>query len=103
MLVVHPPEIGDRIPDRKRHAEKALAAHTPVAVQTVDPVFVPRTHVFGMPPQLAPARQQRLAEFDRLEEPLPARDDLERTIALLVELDGVGDGARLADEIPTLL
>ncbi len=52
-----------------------------------------------MPLQLAAAREQRLAEVDRLDEPLAAGDDLERPIALLVELDRVRDRPRLADEI----
>ena len=43
-------------------------------------------HVRRMPLQLAPAREQRLAKLHRPDEPLPARDDLERPIALLVEL-----------------
>ena len=50
-----------------------------------------------MPLQLAAAREQRLAELDRLDEPLAAGDDLERPIALLVELHGVRDRPRLAD------
>ena len=55
-----------------------------------------------MPLQLAAAREQRLAELDRLDEPLAAGDDLERPIALLVELHGVRDRPRLADEIAGL-
>ena len=55
-----------------------------------------------MPLQLAAAREQRLAELDRLDEPLAARDDFERPIALLVELHGVRDRPRLADEIAAL-
>src|SRR4029077_20396932 len=84
-------------------AEEALPAHAPVAVQTVDPVLVARPHVFRMPPQFTTARQQPLAESDRLEEPLAARHDLQRTIALLVELHGVGDRPWFADEIRALL
>ena len=56
-----------------------------------------------MPLQLASAREQLLAELDRLDEPLAARDDLERAIALLVELDVVRDRARIAFEIAALL
>ena len=70
--------------------------------EPVDPVLVARAHVRGMPLQLAAARQQRLAEVDRLDEPLPAGDDLERPIAFLVELDGVRDRPRLADQIAGL-
>ena len=52
-----------------------------------------------MPLQLAAALEQRLAELDRLDEPLTARDDLERPVALLVELHSVRDRPRLADQI----
>ena len=44
--------------------------------------------------QLAAARDQLLAELDGLDEPLPAGDDLERPIALLVELHRVRDRTR---------
>src|SRR5439155_14119409 len=53
-----------------------------------------------VPPQLASSREQRVAKLDRLDEPLPARDDLERTVPFFVELDGVRHRPRLADEIP---
>ncbi len=89
----------DRVPDGKRHAEESLPAHTPVAVQSVGPVLVPRLHVGGMPLQLASAREQRLAELDRLEEPLAAGDDFQRPIAFFEELHGVRDRTRVADEI----
>ena len=92
----------DRIPDRKRHAEEPLPADAPVAVQAVGPVLVARLHVRRMPLQLAAAREQRLAELDRLDEPLAAGDDLERPIALLVELHRVRDRPRLADQIAGL-
>ncbi len=52
-----------------------------------------------MPFELAAARDQRLAVLDRLEEPLTARDDLHRALALLEELDCVRDRLGLADQI----
>ena len=55
-----------------------------------------------MPLQLAAARQQRLPELHRLDEPLAAGDDLERPVALLVELDRVRDRPRLADQVARL-
>ena len=96
------PSAVDGIPDRKRHAEEPLPADAPVAVQAVGPVLVPRLHVRRVPLQLAAAREQRLAELDRLDEPLPAGDDLERPIALLVELHRVRDRPRLADQVAGL-
>ena len=98
-VVFHASTRVDRIPHGKGHAEEALAADAPVAVETVHPVLVPRPHVLRVPLQLAAALEQRLAELDRLEEPLPARHDLERPIALLVELHRVRDRPRIADEI----
>ena len=52
-----------------------------------------------MPVQLAAALEQALAERQRADEPLPAGDDLERAIALLVELDRVRDRPRLAEQV----
>ena len=89
----------DRIPHRERHAEKTLTADAPIAVQTVGPVLEARPHVRGMPRDLAAARDQGLPEIERLDEPLAAGHDLERPIALLVELDGMRDRPRIADEI----
>src|SRR5258705_13294914 len=59
-------------------------------------------HVFGVPPQLASPREQLLTELHRLDEPLAARDDLERPVALLVELDRVRNRPRLADQVARL-
>src|SRR5439155_19958680 len=59
-------------------------------------------HVVGVPLQLAPAREQRLAEFDRLEEPWAAGDDLERTVAFFIKLHGVTDRSRIADQVAAL-
>ena len=91
------------IPHRERHAEEALAADAPVAVQAVDPVLVPRAHVLRVPLQLAAALEQLLAELDGPDEPLPAGDDLERAVALLVELHRVGDRPRLALQVAARL
>src|SRR5690348_13661966 len=99
MLVVDPSIRSDRVPHRERHAEEALPAHAPVTVQPVRPVLVARLHVWRMPPELASALEQRLAELDRLDEPLSAGHDFERPVALLVELDRVRDRPRLADEV----
>src|SRR5439155_18144277 len=98
-LVLDSTDVADRIPHRKRHAEEALAADAPVAVEAVHPVLVTRLHVLRMPFQLAAPHEQSVAELDRLDEPLTARDDLERPIAFLVELHGVRDRARFGDEI----
>src|SRR5262245_5299094 len=59
-------------------------------------------HVLGMPLQLAAAREQRLAVLDAPDEPLPARDDLERPIPFLEELHRMRDGPRLAYQIAGL-
>src|SRR5207302_4227975 len=87
---------GKRVPGRTRHAEEALAADAPVAVQAVGPVLVAVPHVLRMPLQFASALDERVAEVDRFDEPLAARDDLERAIALLVELHRVRDRTRIA-------
>ena len=55
-----------------------------------------------MPHHLAAAREQLVAELDRLDEPLPAGHDLERPVALLEELHVMRDRPRLADEVAAL-
>ena len=89
----------EAVPDRERHAEEALPADAPVAVEAADPVLEAGPHVRRMPVQLAAALEQALAERQRADEPLPAGDDLERPIALLVELHRVRDRTRLAEQI----
>ncbi len=55
-----------------------------------------------MPLELAPARDELVAHVQRSDEPLPARDDFERPIALLEELHGMRDRPRLAEEVAAL-
>src|SRR5262245_14478101 len=102
MSIVGRPVSADAIPDGERHAEKALPADAPVAVAAVHPDFVARAHVAGMPLQLPPTREQLFAELNRLDEPLTAGHDFERTITLLVELDLMRDRPRLTHEVATL-
>ena len=96
----------ERVPDRERHAEEALAAHEPVAVEAVHPVLVADPHVRRVPVQLvAPLEQggpQVGVAAAVAEVPLAAGDDLERAVALLVELHRVGDLLRVADELARL-
>ncbi len=94
--------LAHAIPERERHAEEPLAADAPVAGEPVDPVLEPRLHVRRVPAELAAAGQQRLARVHRLDEPLPAGHDLQRTVALLVELHGVRDRTGLAEEVAAL-
>ena len=89
-----------------RDAEVALPADQPVAVQPVDPVLVAHLHVRRVPPQLFPAGEQRLAQVGVppavADVPLPAGHDLEGAIAAFVELDRMGDGPGLADQVARL-
>ena len=101
-VVVDGSVLAHAIPDRERHAEEALAADAPVAGEAVDPVLEPRLHVRRMPAELAAAGEQRLARVHRLDEPLAAGHDLERPVALLVELHGVRDRTGLAEEVAAL-
>src|SRR4029453_4427212 len=55
-------------------------------------------HVSGVPGELLAAAKERLLEAQDRDEPLAARDDLERPLALLVELHHVTDRLRLPDE-----
>ena len=94
---------AERVPDRDGHAEEALAAREPVAVEAVHPVVVPDLHVRRVPVELLAPCEQRLAQLlvppAVADEPLPAGHDLERALAALVELHGMGDGPGLADHV----
>ncbi len=103
LLVADLAVVVDRVPERERHPEEALAAHAPVAREAVHPILEARSHVGRVPAQLAPTRDQRLAMGERAHEPLPARHDLDRALALLEELHGVRERLRLADELARLL
>ena len=89
----------DFVPNRNRHAEEALTADEPVAVEAVDPVFVTNAHERRNPVEFLAAFDQRVSVFTRLDEPLPAADNLEWLVALLVELHRVLDLLRLTDEV----
>ena len=97
----------ERVPDRDRHAEEALARDEPVAGEAVRPVLEAHAHEVGMPRHLAAEADEPLAQLPRrgrrCEVPLPRRDDLERAVALLVELHDVGERLRVADELARLL
>ena len=93
--------VEHRVPDGEGHAEEALTGDVPVASEAVDPVLVAHPHEVGVPVELVAAGQQ-LVGRRVLDEPLPARDDLERPVAVLPELHRVGDRLRLADHVARL-
>ncbi len=89
----------ERVPERDRHAEEALPGDQPVAGEPADPVLVAHPHELRVPVQLRAVREQLIAEAlvagAVADVPLPRRDDLERSVALLEELHRVVE--RLAD------
>ncbi len=91
------------VPEREGDAEEALPADQPVAVEAADPVLVARAHERRVPVELAAALDQRLAQVGVAAAvahvPLAAGDDLERAVALLVELHRVRDGLGLAEQL----
>ena len=89
----------DRVPDREGHAEEPLAADVPVGVEPLHPGPVAVGHVGRVPAQLLAPGQQPVAQGQGPDEPLAGGDDLEGPVALLVELDRVGDRAGLADQV----
>jgi hypothetical protein len=89
----------ERVPDGERHAEEPLAAHRPVRVQALDPRGVAPAHERRMPRDLFATGQQPVLECQGVHEPLPARDDLERSVALLVELHDVLHRLRFAHQV----
>ena len=86
VLVVHRAVVAHRIPDRERHPGEALAAHAPVLIQALHPVLVAHPHVLGMPLDAPSLLEQLVLDVEDAHEPLARRHELERPIALLVEL-----------------
>ena len=96
----------EAVPQRDGHPEEALAADEPVAVEPRDPALVAGPHVARHPVHLRAPVDQGLAEVGVApavaDVPLPAGHDLEGLVALLEELDRVGDGAGLAVNVAGL-
>ena len=97
------PVVVEPVPHRERHPEEALPADQPVAGEAAHPVLVPVSHVDRHPAQLA-ARRRAVPRAVRVAPavahvPLPAAHDLQRRVALLVELHRVRDRPRLTDQI----
>ena len=95
-----------RVPDRDRHPEVTLTADQPVARQAIDPVLVAGAHVRRVPGEFPPAGQQRGAQT-RVpaavpDVPLPGGHDLQRHVALLVELHRVLHRLGIAAQVPRL-
>ena len=80
----------ERVPDRERDAEEALARDEPVAVEAADPVVVAVLHVSREPLDLRAALDHLGAQSGVAatvaDVPLAGRDDLEGLVALLVEV-----------------
>ena len=91
------------VPDRERDAEEPLARDQPVAVQAADPVLVAVLHVRRHPLDLRAARDQLVAQLGVpaavLDVPLARGDDLQRLVALLVEVRHPLGRLRLAVEV----
>ena len=88
-----------RVPDREGHAEVALAADAPVELQVLGPVAVAQAHEVGMPGDaVSRLHELRLLVLEDAHEPLARGDELERPVALLVELHRVLDRLRLGHE-----
>ena len=94
MVVVDLAVLGQRVPERERDPEEALAADAPVGREPVDPVLEAAAHPLGVPGQLLAPGQQGVLEADGADEPLAAGQDLHRLAAVLVELDRLGDAGR---------
>ena len=96
--MVHRAVVADRVPDGERDAEVALPADRPVRVQPLHPRAVTVRHERREPVDLLATREQTVAQPKGRDEPLARGHDLQGSLALLVELDGVRDGPRLAEE-----
>ena len=98
------PSGAERVPQRDRHAEEALAADQPVAVEALDPVVVAVAHVVGEPVQLLAAQRGTPRAGPASRPPLRMYHWRLVTIssgrrAALVELHRVGDRPRVAVQL----
>ena len=79
-----------RVPQRERDAEEALAGDQPVAVQAVHPVLITHAHEVGVELEFLAALDEFGVQLGVgtavLQVPLAGGDDLERLVALLVEV-----------------
>ena len=95
-----------RVPQRERHAEEALAGDQPVAVEAVHPVLVAHAHEVGVELELLAALDEFGIQLGVgaavLEVPLAGGDDLERLVALLVEVRHTLGRRRLAVQVAGL-
>ena len=96
----------ERVPDRERDAEEPLPRDQPVAVEAADPVVVAVLHVRRDPLDLGAAVEHLVAQpgvaAAVADVPLPGGDDLERLVALLVEVRHPLGRLRLAVEVAGL-
>ena len=90
--------LAKRVPHRERNAEVALAGDAPVELEVLRPVAEAHPHEVRVPAHPLAGGDQLRAPVEETDEPLPGADELERPVALLVELDRVLDRLGLADE-----
>ena len=90
MLIVGLAVGAQRIPHWEGDAEEPLTANEPVAIEPLDPVLITVTHVLRDPLKFPAALQQGVAQIvitpTVADVPLPGADDLQRLVALLVEV-----------------
>src|SRR5699024_12090879 len=86
--------------------EEALATDEPVTVEALHPVLVTSPHVLGVPGELATTSEELLPKglvpTTVTDVPLAGGDDLQGFVALFVELDRMGDGFGLPDQVSAL-
>ena len=103
MGVIRVPGLVEGVPDREGHAEEALPGDQPVAVEPAHPVVVAVLHVPRHPAELLAAVQEDLLELGVAaavaDVPLPGGDDLQRLVALLVEVGLALGRGRLAVQL----
>ncbi len=96
----------ERVPDRERDAEEPLPRDQPVTVEPADPVVEPVAHVRRQPLDLRAAADHLLADRGVAtavaDVPLAGGDDLERLVALLVEVRHPLRRRRVAVEVACL-
>ena len=106
MLVIRGAIGLDRVPQRERYAEEALAGDQPIAVQAIDPVLIAHAHEIRVEVELAAALDQLgvqlLVGAAVLQIPLAGGHDLQRLVALLVEVRHTLGRRRLAVQVAGL-
>ena len=86
----------ERVPDWQWHTKEPLTADKPVTIESLNPIFVPVTHMIGVPGELVTPIDERMPSVGITSSvrdvPLAAGDNFERAFTAFIELHWVFSG-----------